>query len=63
MLQKSLITKSATLLKQEFIEGLQRYEKETPTQVFSCEYCKIFNNSCFYGTNPVAVFGLIKSIA
>ena len=22
-------------------------EKETPTQVFSCEYCKIFNNSLF----------------
>ena len=21
--------------------------KETPTQMFSCEYCKIFNNICF----------------
>ena len=21
--------------------------KETPTQVFSCEYCKIFKNTCF----------------
>ena len=26
-------------------EGLQRYWKETPIQVFSCEYCWIFSNS------------------
>ena len=25
--------------------GLQLYEKETPTQVFSCDYCEIFKNS------------------
>ena len=31
------------------------YEKETPTQVLFCEYCKIFQNSCFYGTLPLAV--------
>ena len=25
--------------------GLQHYQRETPTQVFSGEYCKIFKNS------------------
>ena len=28
-------------------KGLQLYWKETPTQVFSCEYCQIFTNSFF----------------
>ena len=28
-------------------KDLQRYEKETPTQVFSCEYCKVFKNNYF----------------
>ena len=27
--------------------GLQLYQKETSTQVFSCEYCKILKNTCF----------------
>ena len=26
-------------------EGLQLYYKETPAQVFSCEYCKIFKTN------------------
>ena len=30
------------------------YLKETPTQVFSCEYCEIFKNSFFYRTPLVA---------
>ena len=29
-------------------------KKETPTQVFSSEYHKIFEKSLFYGTPPVA---------
>ena len=29
-------------------------KKETPTQVFSCEYHKMFEKSSFYGTPPVA---------
>ena len=29
-------------------------EKETPTQVFSCEICDIFKNNFFYRTPPVA---------
>ena len=29
-------------------------KKETPTQVFSCEYHKMFENSFFYGTSLVA---------
>ena len=24
------------------------FQKETPTQVFSCEYCEILKNSLFY---------------
>ena len=27
-----------------------------PTKVFSCEYCKSFKNSFFYGTPPFAAF-------
>ena len=34
--------------------GVSFYCKETPAQVFSCEYCKIFKNSFFYRTPPVA---------
>ena len=30
-------------------------KKETPTQVFSCEFCEIFKNSFSYGTPLVAV--------
>ena len=26
---------------------LKLYYKEGPTQVFSCEYCEIFKNTCF----------------
>ena len=29
------------------LEGLQLYYQETPTQVFSCEYYEIFNNTYF----------------
>ena len=29
------------------ISGLQRYSKETPTQVFSCEYGEIFKSTYF----------------
>ena len=29
-------------------------KKETPTQVFSCEYCKIFKNSFFYRPHSLA---------
>ena len=28
--------------------------KETPTQVFSCEYCEFFKNNFFYRTPMVA---------
>ena len=36
------------------IKRLQLYEKETPTQVFSCEITEIFKNTFFYGTPQVA---------
>ena len=36
--------------------GLQLYLKETPTQVFSCEYYEIFKRNCFYRTPLIAVY-------
>ena len=35
----------------------QLYSKETPTQVFSYEYCKTFKDSFLYRSPPVAVSG------
>ena len=32
---------------------MQLYLKKSPTQVFSCEYCKLFKNSFFYRTPQV----------
>ena len=32
------------------------YQKETPTQVFSCEYCELFKNS-FFIDKKLAAFG------
>ena len=29
------------------LEGVQLYQKETPTQVFFCEYCEIFKSTYF----------------
>ena len=34
--------------------GPQRYYKETPTQVFSCETCETFKNIFFDRKPPVA---------
>ena len=36
------------------LQGLQLYQKETPTQVFFCEIWKIFNSIFFYRKPPVA---------
>ena len=36
------------------LQGLQLYEKETPTQVFSCHMWEVFNNTFFYRTLSVA---------
>ena len=36
------------------LQALQLYQKETPTQVFFCEYCEIFKNSFFYRTALMA---------
>ena len=35
----------------------QLYKKETPTQVFFFEYCKIFKKSFFHRASPVAASG------
>ena len=36
-----------------FSKKFQFYTKETPTQVFFCIYCEVFNNSFFNRTHPV----------
>ena len=33
-------------------------KKETPTQVFFCEFCEFFTNIFFYRAPPVAASGL-----
>ena len=45
---KSLLNKVAGLKACNFIS------KETPRHMFSCELCKIFKNTFFYGAPPVA---------
>ena len=35
------------------VKDLQLYQKETPIQVFSCEFGKDFKNTFFYTTLPV----------
>ena len=35
---------------------------ETPTQVFSCEYCKIFKYTFFYRAPSVAAFVLSNTV-
>ena len=45
------MTEAAISIKTVFLKilplGLQLYYKETPTQVFSCEYCEISWNTYF----------------
>ena len=43
-----MVTKSSRILKETCNrkpEGLTFIKEETPTQVFSCEYCEIFKNT------------------
>ena len=42
---------SQICIKSKNLSGLQLYWKETPTEVFSCEYCEIFENTCFFENN------------
>ena len=37
--------------------GPQLYQKETPTQVFTCKTCKIFKNNFFEAYLRTAAFG------
>ena len=43
-------------------KGLQLCLKETPTQVFSCEYSKSFRDAIFHRANPVTAVELCFSI-
>ena len=38
----------------ESLLGLQLYKKETPTRVFTCEYCEIFEKGFLNRTPTVA---------
>ena len=49
-----------TLTEDSFEVFLKMYEKETPTQEFSCEYSKIFKNTFFYRMPPVAASGNLQ---
>ena len=49
-----------TLTEDSFEVLLKMYEKETPTQEFSCEYGKIFKNTFFYRMPPVAASGNLQ---
>ena len=44
-------------------EGLQLYQKVTPTQVFSCEDCDIFKNTSFSKTPLIAHSGFLTKLA
>ena len=46
----------------ENLQRLQLYLKETPTHVFSCEYCEIFKNRSFYRT-PLMIASIIYGVA
>ena len=45
-----------------FKKALQHYQKRAPTQLISCEVCKIFKDISFYRTPPVAASGDNKVI-
>ena len=44
-------------------DGLQLYQKETPTQVFSCKYCEIVKNSFLYRTPLMAASRFLTKLA
>ena len=41
---------------------MQPYSKETPAQVFSCEFCEIFKNTYFLEHLRTAACGRFKGI-
>ena len=47
-------------LKSQALQALQLYQKDSPTQVFSCEICKTFKNTCFVEHLPAAASGSWK---
>ena len=44
------------------VAGLQRYQKETPTQMFSSEYCEVFKNTHFEKYLLTAASGFLKQL-
>ena len=42
------------VLQKKGSEGMRLYLKENPTQMFSCEICKLFRNSYFKDLQPTA---------
>ena len=61
VLKDSQIHRKTTALESVFnnVAGLKArnfIKKVTPTQVLSCEYCRIFKSGYFYRTPPVAAY-------
>ena len=44
-----------------FVNKVALLKKETPTHVFSCEFCEVFMNTVFYRT-PLVADSLIPNI-
>ena len=49
---KSVLKNFAKFTRKHLCWSLKK--KNTPTQVFSCEFCEIFKNTSFYRTPPMA---------
>ena len=44
------------------VDAYSFFNKQTLAQVFLCEVCKIFKNTFFYGTTPVATSGISDNV-
>ena len=44
------------------VKGVQLYQKETPTQMLSSEYCEIFQNTYFEEHLPTAASDFLKQL-
>ena len=62
MFFKIVVFKIFAIFTGKHLQPCNFIKKETPTQVFSREYCEIFNNSLFYTTPPVVASNLCASL-
>ena len=62
LIPKVTITADNYMFKVNNNKRVNNIKKETLAQVFSCEFCESFKNTFLYGTPPVAVSGLFKTL-